>query len=238
MNAAIDIGNTKAKLGFFKENELVAYKAFNELKELADEIKKSEVSKVIISSVREDDESIKKILDLREDPFFLNYKTPVPFVNNYQSPTLGLDRIAIVAGAQTLFPDQHTLAIDLGTCITYDFLEAGIQYHGGAISPGMHMRFKALHNFTARLPLINPAQQVDVIGNSTENSIQSGVVHGVSGEIRAFINTYKEKYNPLNVIITGGDAKYFESKIKATIFAIPELVLVGLNAILRHNASI
>lgn len=238
MNAAIDIGNTKVKLGLFEEDKLVAFKTFNELKELADEIKKSAVSKVIISSVREDDELVKNLLDLKIEPFFLSYQTPVPFKNNYQSPTLGLDRIAVVAGAQALFPNKHTLAIDLGTCITYDFLEAGTQYWGGAISPGMHMRFKALHNFTARLPLINPEHHVDVIGNSTENSIQSGVVHGVSGEIGAFINTYKEKFNPLNVIITGGDAKYFESKIKATIFAIPELVLVGLNAILRHNASI
>lgn len=238
MNAAIDIGNTKVKLGLFEEDKLVAFKTFNELKEVADEIKKSHVSKVIISSVREDEQLVKETLNLKEEPYFLNYKTAIPFVNNYQSSTLGLDRIAIVAGAQALFPEKHTLGIDLGTCITYDFLEAGKQYLGGAISPGMHMRFKALHNFTARLPLINPEHQVDVIGNSTEKSIQSGVVHGISGEIEAFINTYKEKYNPLHVIITGGDAKYFESKIKATIFAIPELVLVGLNAILRHNASI
>ncbi len=238
MNAAIDIGNTKVKLGFFEGEKLVSFENFQYLEELSSVLKKEEIDRVIISTVKEIPEEVIKKLQLNNIPLFLDIKTPVPFENLYQSDTLGLDRIAVTAAASVLYPRQNTLAIDLGTCITYDFLEQGKSYLGGAISPGIHMRYKSLHNFTARLPLINTIQPVDYIGTTTEQSIQSGVIHGISGEMEAFINFYREKYNPLNVIITGGDTKYFESKIKATIFAIPELVLVGLNAILRHNASI
>ncbi len=238
MNAAIDIGNTRAKLGIFEDDKLVSFETFNVLEDLTNVINKNNISKLIVSSVKEQNDVIKQLLNKDQEVFFLDFNTPLPFNNHYQSPTLGLDRIAVIAGAQTLFPDENTLAIDMGTCITYDVLEQGSHYNGGAISPGIHMRFKSLHNFTARLPLVTVDHEINILGKTTEECIQSGVIHGVSGEIGAFITTYKEKFNPLNVIITGGDAKYFESKIKATIFAIPELVLVGLNAILRHNAPI
>ncbi|MBK6265553.1 type III pantothenate kinase [Marivirga sp. S37H4] len=238
MNAAIDIGNTKVKLGIFEDEKLVSFETFNSLEDLSIEIKKKDIAKIIVSSVRESNDFISEILRLDNEVVFLDFNTPLPFINHYQSPTLGLDRIAVVAGAQALFPHKNSLVIDMGTCITYEIIEGGKHYYGGAISPGMHMRFKSLHNFTARLPLVTVEHPIEQVGKTTEKSIQSGVVHGVIGEMEAFIQTYKEKYSPLNVIITGGDAKYFESKIKATIFAIPELVLVGLNAILRHNASI
>lgn len=238
MNAAIDIGNTKVKLGLFEGTHLISFESFENLKDLSTAIEKKEIDQIIISSVKDSSEEIKKNLQFNNIPIFLDINTPLPFKNLYNSVTLGLDRIAVTAAASVLYPEQNTLAIDLGTCITYDFLEKGKHYYGGAISPGVHMRYKSLHNFTARLPLITTIQPIDYIGTTTEESIQSGVIHGISGEIDAFINFYKEKYNPLNVIITGGDTKYFESKIKATIFAFPELVLVGLNAILRHNASI
>ena len=238
MNAAIDIGNTKVKLGLFEEEKLISFENFQHLEDLSHSLANKAINQIIISSVKDTPEEITKRLQFNNTPVFLDVNTPVPFSNLYKAKTLGLDRIAVTAAASVLYPHQNTLAIDLGTCITYDFLELGKHYYGGAISPGVHMRYKSLHNFTARLPLITTIQPIDYIGTTTEESIQSGVIHGISGEIDAFISFYKEKYESLNVIITGGDTKYFESKIKATIFAVPELVLVGLNAILRHNASI
>lgn len=238
MNLAIDVGNTKTKIGFFKEDRLKYSKTFESLTELNQFLASKEINSVIISSVNTSYENILNELTIIRNPIFLSNETPFPFKSLYKSKTIGLDRLAAVAGAQVLYPDKNCLVVDLGTCITYEFLEQGKTYHGGAISPGMNMRFKSMHNFTARLPLVKPETVEDWISNSTEGAMLSGVVHGIQAEIDAYIQEVESKYEPLTVIITGGDAKFFESKIKATIFAIPELVLVGLNAILRYNVPI
>ncbi|MGJ3235792.1 type III pantothenate kinase [Marivirga sp.] len=237
MNLAIDIGNTKTKIGFFKEDRLESTETFNSLLELNQFLDSKETDAVIISSVNISYEDILKELKNLKNPILLNQQTSLPFKNEYKSTTIGLDRIAAVAGAQALHPEENTLTIDLGTCITYEVLEKGNIYHGGAISPGLHMRFKSMHNFTARLPLVKPEPIDAYIANNTIGAMQSGVVFGIQAEIEAYIQLVKRKYSPLTTIITGGDAKFFESKIKAPIFAIPELVLVGLNAILRYNVS-
>ncbi len=238
MNIAIDVGNTKTKIGFFKEDCLDSTKTFDSLSELNQFLNSKEIDSAIISSVNLQYEDIVNQLTNLHSHVLLSDKTPLPFKNQYKSNTIGLDRLAAVAGAQVLYPNQNALVIDLGTCITYEFLEKGKAYHGGAISPGMNMRFKSMHNFTARLPLVRPETVEDWISDSTEGAMLSGVVHGIQAEIDAYIQEIKSKYAPLTVIITGGDAKFFESKIKAPIFAIPELVLVGLNAILRYNVPI
>ena len=238
MNAAIDIGNTKTKLGIFNGAKLFSLKTFDAIQNLGEELAGMTLEAAIVSSVKLSDAEIKEKLELPLGTIFLGMETPLPFQNNYQSNTLGLDRIAAMAGAQVLYPNEHVLVIDAGTCITYEVLEAGKIYHGGAISPGMQMRFKSMHNFTARLPLVKPEPIDSWVGNTTEKAMLSGVVHGIIAEMQAYILEIESKYSPLTVIITGGDAKFFESKIKPTIFAIPELVLLGLNAILRHNASI
>lgn len=238
MNLAIDVGNTKTKVGFFKEDHLESTKTFESIHELNQFLDDKAHESTIISSVNTTYGEISKVLPSLQKPILLNNETPLPFKNKYKSKTIGLDRLAAVAGAQILYPNENTLVIDLGTCITYEFLEKAKIYRGGAISPGMTMRFKSMHNFTARLPLIKPESVDDWISNSTEGAMLSGVVHGIQAEIDAYIQEVESKYAPLTVIITGGDAKFFESKIKATIFAIPELVLVGLNAILRYNVPI
>lgn len=238
MNLAIDVGNTKTKIGLFKEDHLESIKTFDSLSELNQFLDSKEIKFAVISSVNFQYEEILSQLSNLHNPVLLSNETRLPFKNQYKSKTIGLDRLAAVAGAQTLYPNKHLLVVDLGTCITYEFLESGKNYHGGAISPGMNMRFKAMHNFTARLPLVKPESVDTWISDSTEGAMLSGVVHGIHAEIDAYIQEVESKYAPLTVIITGGDAKFFESKIKATIFAIPELVLVGLNAILRYNVPI
>jgi type III pantothenate kinase len=164
---------------------------------------------------------------------------PLPIKILYATPqTLGVDRIAGSCGALQLFPGKNTLVIDAGTCITYDFTDSSKQYYGGSISPGLKMRFQAVHTFTARLPLVSPAENPELIGNSTETSIQSGIVNGTVAEIDGIIDRYRQKYPDLQVILCGGDGPFFENKLKASIFASPDLVLIGLNSVLIHNVRL
>jgi len=129
------------------------------------------------------------------------------------------------------------LVIDAGTCITYDFVDANRNYQGGGISPGLNMRFRAVHTFTAKLPLVTPIKGARLIGDTTESSIQSGVVNGLLAEMEGIIRLYTEEFPGLRVILCGGDAGFFENQLKASIFASPELVLLGLNSILIHNVN-
>ena len=145
--------------------------------------------------------------------------------------------MACAVGANFLFPNQNVLAIDAGTCITYDFTDKKSNYWGGGISPGLMMRFNALNTFTAKLPLVVPLGNPALIGNSTETAIQSGVVNGVTAEMDGIINRYEQKYPGLRVILTGGDGPFFENRLKASIFASPDLVLLGLNSVLIHNVG-
>ncbi len=168
----------------------------------------------------------------------LDYDTPLPINNKYSSKqTLGRDRIAAVVGASKIFPGRNILVIDAGTCITYDFINNKNEYLGGAISPGLRMRFKALNKFTGRLPAVEHrgTEIPDLIGDTTEGSILSGVINGLSGEINGFINSYKSNNNRLETIITGGDHKYFDKLLKYKTFAAPFLVLDGLKGILDFN---
>ena len=155
----------------------------------------------------------------------------------FRSETLGVDRIAAVCGAFALFPEKNCLVIDAGSCITYDVLDQKGNYCGGSISPGLEMRLKAMHTFTARLPLVKVNQQVNLIGNSTESCLQSGALYGVLAEIEGIVEKYNQNYAELRVIMCGGDASLFENQLKPTIFVAPDLVLKGLNRILLQNAS-
>jgi len=233
VNLVIDFGNTRVKAALFNGDRL--HKVFapvnnGELKKLATE----SADQIIVSSVSISQAEINKIVTA---PFlYLNHQVNLPFTLKYNTPqTLGLDRIAAIAGAQYLFPSTNCLAIDVGTCITYDFIDADRNYYGGAISPGVDMRFKSLNTFTANLPLVSSSDHPKLIGTSTKESIESGVILGITNEIDGFIRMYKEKYAHLQVILTGGDAFHFEKKLKEDIFAAPELVLTGLNRILLNN---
>ncbi|HEX8037818.1 MAG TPA: type III pantothenate kinase [Chryseosolibacter sp.] len=238
MNLVIDSGNSAAKVGIFDHLRLAENHAFPTLDNVRDFMEHTNYDNLIISSVKSDAASIASWVPKEKKTFILSKDLPLPIRNLYSTPeTLGMDRLAAVCGARQLFPSSHCLVIDAGTCITYDFIDKSGSYHGGSISPGMRMRFQAVNTFTAKLPLVSPKAGVKLIGDSTETSIQSGVVNGLLAEIEGIISQYIDKYPGLNVILCGGDAGFFENQLKASIFASPELVLTGLNSILIYNVT-
>ena len=165
--------------------------------------------------------------------------TKVPFDNQYKTPdTLGLDRIALVCASVQSYPNQNVLIIDAGTCITYDFLNSKNEYLGGAISPGIHIRYNSLHDYTSKLPKLSLPEDYQLTGDSTSEAIHSGIINGVTQEIMGVINQYKEKYGDLTVVLTGGDTKFLSKQLKNSIFANQNFLLYGLNTILTHNIKV
>lgn len=238
MNLVVDYGNSSAKVAIFDQHALVEKHTFTVTEELKKFLQNSDANNLIVSSVNTDANQIINWAVRADQKFILSPTLPLPITLLYSTPhTLGVDRIAGSCGALQLFPGYNSLVIDTGTCITYDFTDTKGNYHGGGISPGLMMRFKAVHTFTARLPLVNPTEHPELVGNNTETSIQSGVIHGMTVEIDGIIGLYRNKYPDLKVILCGGDAPFFENKLKDSIFASPDLVLFGLNSVLIHNVS-
>jgi type III pantothenate kinase len=166
----------------------------------------------------------------------LTHHTPLPIVNTYRTPeTLGKDRIAAVAGAFALYSGKNVLIIDAGTALTIDFLDKQKKYRGGNISPGLMMRFQALHDYTEKLPLLAPAAHSHLLGDSTESAITAGILNGIIFEIEQYINHFQENYPEIICVITGGDTIFLEDKLKKRIFAEPNLVLIGLENIFNFN---
>ncbi|GAB1856920.1 type III pantothenate kinase [Flavobacteriaceae bacterium MHTCC 0001] len=242
INLIIDVGNSFVKLAGFKYNALV-FKTVIHLEALTEKVKTLKVdypaiNKGIISSVGRLDNNQIKTLEKDIDLLQLTHNTKVPFTNSYKTPkTLGIDRIALVSAATYHYPNQNTLVIDAGTCITYDIVTQSMVYLGGAISPGITMRYKALNNFTAKLPLLEKEHPSEIIGNTTESSIHVGVVRAVVNEINGFISAYKDIYPDLTVILTGGDANFLSEQLKSGIFANSNFLLEGLNYILEFNTN-
>ena len=239
MNLAIDVGNTRVKIAVFEKDKLVELFVFNKTKilsEIKDILKKHEISTGIMSNVASiSDSKLKKIKNLVEI-HIISSLTEVPFKNLYKTPeTLGVDRIALVAGAVTQFSGHNVLVIDAGTCITFDFVNSEGEYIGGAISPGLKMRFNSLNHFTANLPLLEKDDLIDFIGKNTKESMNSGVINGVIQEIDGVINQYKKKFLDLTVVLTGGDTNFLAKQLKSSIFANQNLLLHGLNKILILN---
>jgi type III pantothenate kinase len=239
MNLVVDYGNTFAKVGIFDHQNLMEKHTFPSHIDLRQFLLNIKADHVIVSSVNMAADEVLSWATHASSKLILHYALPLPIKNLYKTPaTLGVDRLAGVCGASQLFPFQNSLVIDAGTCITFDFIDSQGNYRGGAISPGMAMRFKAVHTFTAKLPLISPEENITLIGDTTERCIQSGVIHGLLAEMDGIISQYQEKYENLRVILCGGDARFFENKLKASIFASPDLVLVGLNSILIYNVNL
>jgi type III pantothenate kinase len=239
MNLAIDIGNTRVKAAVFEGDKLIELFVFDKkiiISQIRKIIKKHPISLGIMSNVGS--VSAKKMAQLKKsfDFMVVSASLKVPFTNLYKTPkTLGVDRIALVAGAVKQFPNKNVLIIDAGTCITFDFIDSKASYLGGAISPGINMRYKALNKFTANLPLITTLQLDDFIGKNTEESIISGVLNGVQNEINGIIEAYREKYLHLTVVLTGGDTNFLSKQLKSSIFANQNFLLQGLNEILKFN---
>ena len=236
MNLAIDAGNTFIKAGFFESGKLVKKLVLNPSEKLDFLEENYQPKHVIFSSVSK--EPSEAFTARFKNILLLTYKTPVPVSNVYETPeTLGMDRLAEVVGAKVLFPADACLVIAAGTAITYDFIDAANNYYGGGISPGISMRFKALHTFTQKLPLVEQQESFELIGRTTHDAIRSGVLNGVLAEAEGIINRYKTLNPELKTIICGGDVSFFESKIKEPIFAVSDLALIGLNRILEYNVS-
>jgi len=241
MKLIIDIGNTRVKTALFDDSGIAELITIEDLSiDFLTELfsKHQNIRSAIMASVREVKQEITGLLSSKTRFIRLDETTPLPFVNKYATPnTLGNDRVAAVAGASSLFPGQNVLVIDAGSCITYDFINATGEYLGGSISPGINMRFLALNSFTGKLPLINfdSGRQAKLTGTDTSESILSGVQNGVLQEVDGIINAYKQQYSEVNVVVSGGDYKYFDKYLKNNIFASPNIVLTGLNRILDFN---
>lgn len=241
MNLILDVGNTYIKLAVYKDNSL-KYKSRVKNNTLEINLKhifnNYTIENTIISSVGKLKANALEWLKKQNCVLILDANTKLPFKNLYKTPnTLGVDRIALVSASVNQFPNNNTLIIDAGTCITYDFVNNKNEYLGGAISPGITMRYKALNNFTANLPLLQIQETQTFIGNSTESSIHSGIIYGVLNEIDGFIEKYQAKYPDLTVILTGGDANFLSKQLKSSIFANSNFLLEGLNHILRFNLA-
>jgi type III pantothenate kinase len=166
----------------------------------------------------------------------LSHTTPLPIKIIYGTPeTLGRDRIASACGAASLFPKQNLLVIDAGTCITYNMVLAAGIFIGGNIAPGLQMRLTAMHEHTAKLPLVQPDWPQVQIGDSTEHAMQLGAALGMVFEIEGMVRHTKDAFGTVSVVMTGGDAPFLASRLENQIFVEPELVVTGLFKILAFN---
>ncbi|TXN38176.1 type III pantothenate kinase [Flagellimonas hymeniacidonis] len=240
MNLVIDIGNTLIKYAVFENNTLLFDQGsesglfLSKVKELFELYPK--IDHALISSVGPLERKERDIVSLFCRVHVLTSESKVPFKNSYASPqTLGMDRIALAASAFYKNPRGNTLVIDAGTCITYDMINDSGEYVGGAISPGIRMRYRAMHNQTAGLPLLQPEDILDFIGNSTKTCMDSGVINGVTQEIDGVVSQYNSRFQDLTVILTGGDSHFFAKRLKNTIFANSKFLLEGLNYLLEYN---
>ena len=242
MNLVIDIGNTRTKFSVCNRGEVMITVPVEEFLPSHIDVLQLEydgLDSVILSSVKDYSEELKQALHNKFETFIeLESSTPLPIENYYNSKeTLGKDRIAAVVGAFDLNPNTNILVIDAGTAITYDIITAEGKYLGGNISPGLEMRFKALHQFTGKLPKVETKQFNKLYGKTTEQAIRAGVQNGLVYEVESTITSFKEFYNNLKVIITGGDAEFFDNKLKNSFFVHFNLTSLGLNRVLQHNGE-
>jgi type III pantothenate kinase len=236
----LDFGNTRQKLAFFegdvlKEVVVLQENVTTHLKEI---LQQYQPQHSILSSVINHDSAVEDLLQEATQYHRLSHLSNLPFTIPVGKPeTMGADRIAIAAAAVFLFPRQNNMAIGLGTCITYNFINQEGEFMGGSISPGMEMRFQAMHQFTAKLPLVKAHWNVPLIGYDTATNLQSGVVLGMAKEMDGIIAAYEEKFGNFNALLTGGDTHLFGPHLKNKIFADPHLIFKGLYAISQYNIA-
>ena len=240
MNIIIDIGNSFTKVALFQDGALQEVKQIEELdlSFLQDfHSGHSTIVNAILSSVKHVDSDLLQYLTDNFSFFLpLTKHTQLPVINVYATPeTLGKDRIAAVVGASNIFPERNVLVVDAGTALTFDLITHDKQYLGGNISPGLRMRFRALHQFTGSLPLCTAKDEFGLVSDSTESAIISGVQLGMILEIDGYIDQLKNQYKDLQAVLTGGDSLFFDKKLKSSIFVNQNLVLIGLNNILEFN---
>jgi type III pantothenate kinase len=243
INLCIDWGNTNVKAAIFDNDAIHKQLSFSDesaLEKVSTLIETYKPAKAVMCSVvRHDDELMHMIKSHIRSAMKVDGYTRTPINNAYLSPdTLGPDRLALAVGAHMQYPAKNNLVICAGTCITYNLVQKNKTFRGGAISPGLHMRIKAMHGFTDGLPEIAVNGDLMLLGYDTETCMRSGAVLGTAAEIDGMIQNFESQYPDFNAILTGGDAPLFASKIKSKIFADPDLLLKGLNQILNYNVSI
>lgn len=240
MLLTIDVGNTQIKLAVFEQNTLINKKIIS-YSDWKKEVQNTlfffpGISNIAVASVgklqKEDFFGLKDGVEI----YFITHECKFPFLNQYATPnTLGIDRLVLASGAVLQFPNKNRLVVDVGTCITYDFIDDNDVYHGGAISPGIRLRYESLHNYTAKLPLLSLEFSRSILGNSTEQSIHSGVINGITFEIEGFISSILYKNDNFIIILTGGDAEFLAKRFKNTIFANSNFLLESLNQTYQYN---
>lgn len=242
INLVIDIGNSRTKIALFNQDDLMFsvpldHFTTNHIQLLKDE--HPQLKKVILSTVKPENPELNQFLANNFEQFLeLDHQTALPIRNLYETPeTLGKDRLAAAIGANELFPNQNILVIDAGTAITYDLVSAENEFLGGNISPGLEMRFKALNHFTGKLPLVKSTDDFQKIGKNTNDAILAGVQNGLLYEVEQNIEFFGQQFQNLQVVMTGGDARFFDTKLKYPTFVHVNLTLIGLNRILEHNAK-
>ena len=240
MNLIVDIGNSLIKVALVEGSEVIEMQRFASLGELSKAALWSEyktIDKAIVASTSVDTRSVAELLRSRGiKTLEMTQSTPVPIENGYHTPeTLGVDRLAAAVGAVSVV-GRDCLIVDFGSAITIDLVEDGV-FRGGNISPGVAMRFRALHDYTKRLPECMPTDKILEVGATTQDAIEQGVMQGITHEIEGYISHFYAKNVKISIIFTGGDAKYFVKRIKNAIFAKYDLVICGLNRILEYNAK-
>ena len=239
MNLIVDLGNTSLKWALFDGKNLIFkgnfdYSDFNVIINHWTQFK---FERIAVATVIDLPPTLKSFFDSFESVHYVSTNSKLPIKVGYQTPnTLGYDRLANAVAAIELFQNKDLLVIDCGTCLKVDFVSRTDGFLGGAISPGLKMRYKSLHQYTSKLPLLDPAVLRGLYGKTTEESLHNGVVNGMSFEIAGATEKYVQSYPDLKVIITGGDIDYFREVIeKKAIFAEPNLTLIGINLILLYN---
>lgn len=243
---ALDIGNTATKYGYFEDGRLVEMATGSTAEQLVEVVRQLKPEHVVVASVAAPTSEWAALLKPEVAGQVLEFNpatTALPLHNAYATPhTLGADRLAAAVGAASQRPGLTTLIVDAGTAVKCDLVEGGHTFRGGSIGPGLRLRFQALHTFTGRLPLVelptDLAAPVPLTGNDTQSAIRSGVLNGAAAEVNGLIDRYREQFPELGVVLTGGDAAFFQPRLKGLIFAIPELVLLGLHRILVYNVEL
>lgn len=237
----IDWGNTLVKAAVFNgENKPLDSRQFRSEEAIASlnaMIGEHKPEAGIMSSVAGNTADVQtEVRDQLQHFIRLDMNTQLPVMNAYSSPeTLGADRLAIAVGAQAAYPDKNILAISLGTCVTYNFVQKNRAFRGGAISPGLQMRLRSMHEWTDKLPQVSPEGEVLLLGYDTATCMRSGAIYGMASEIDGMITAFADQYPDFNAVLTGGDAPLLANKLKSKIFADPDLLMKGLNLILKYN---
>ena len=240
MILTIDVGNTRIKGAVFEGNALLESFIFDK-KELQKNIEKilkdfKKITHLVIASVGDVEKKSFSEFENQVSLHFVSHHDPFPFRNEYETPqTLGIDRMVLAAGATLTYPTQNKLVIDAGTCVTYDFIDKDNKYLGGAISPGLRMRYQALHSYTSKLPFLPLEKPKHFIGKSTSESMHSGVVNGLVYEIDGYIEQYKALCSNFIIILTGGDTEFLAKRLKNTIFANSNFLLESLNQTFQYK---